>query len=121
MSVMQLKKFFIANAGVTIALVITTVTAAPMPMMDRIRCLVIESDNIVILIDSIDLPRGTYNLSIDDAVWSASTWVIDRIAGHVVAYPGAVVVTKAGAVVVTEAVATECKHMLVSECDRGKK
>ena len=94
-------------------------------MMDRVRSLVIESDNIVILIDRIDLPRGTYNLSIDDTVWSASTWVIDRIARLVVAEAGAVVVTEAGAVVVTEAVteavATECKHLLVSKCDRGKK
>jgi hypothetical protein len=117
---MQLKKFFIANAGVIIVLVNTTAIAVNIPMMDRVRCLVIESDNIIILIDSIDLPRGTYDLPIDDTVWSASTWVFNRIARHIVAEAGAVVVTEAGAVVVTEAVteavATECKHLLVSKC-----
>ncbi len=57
------------------------------------------------------LPRGTYDLSIDDTVWSASTWVIHRIAGHVVvAETGAVVVAETGAVVV----ATECKYLLAS-------
>jgi hypothetical protein len=35
MSVMQMKKFFIANAGVTIALIITTAKAATMPMIVR--------------------------------------------------------------------------------------
>ena len=57
MSVMQLKKFFIANAGVTIALVITTAKAAIMPMIVRdvwILCLVIESDNMTTVIDSIN-------------------------------------------------------------------
>jgi hypothetical protein len=117
MSVMQLKKFFIANAGVTNVLVNTTAIAATITMMDRVRCLVIESDNIIIPIDSIDLPRGTYNLSIDDTVWSTSTWVIDRIAGHVVAEAGAVVVTEA----VTEAVAAECKCLLVSKHGTGGK
>lgn len=54
---MQLKKNFIANAGVTIVLVITTAIAATRPIMAGdawIRCLVIEYDNIVALIDSID-------------------------------------------------------------------
>jgi hypothetical protein len=57
MSVMQLKKNVIANAGVTIVLVITTAMAATRPIMagdEWIRCLVIESDNIATLIDSID-------------------------------------------------------------------
>jgi hypothetical protein len=35
MSVMQLKKFFIANAGATIELVITTAKAATMPKKVR--------------------------------------------------------------------------------------
>jgi hypothetical protein len=57
LSVMQLKKNFIANAGVTIVLVITTAMAATRPIMAGdawIRCLVIEYDNIAALIDSID-------------------------------------------------------------------
>ena len=71
----------------------------------------------------LNLPQGTYNLSIDDTVWSSATWVIDRIAGAVVvAEAGAVVVAEAGAVVVAEtvaetvaiAVATECNCLLVS-------
>jgi len=57
MSVMQLKKNVNANAGVTIVLVITTAMTATRPIMAGdawIRCLVIESDNIATLIDSID-------------------------------------------------------------------
>jgi hypothetical protein len=46
---MQLKKKVIANAGVTIVLVITIAMAATRPIMAgdaSIRCLVIEFDNI---------------------------------------------------------------------------
>ena len=54
-SVMQLKKFFIANAGVTI-LVITNAKAATMPMIASgvVRCMINESHNINILIDSLN-------------------------------------------------------------------
>jgi hypothetical protein len=54
---MQLKKNVIANAGVTVALVITVAIAATRPIMAGdvwIRCLVIEYNNIYTLIDSID-------------------------------------------------------------------
>jgi hypothetical protein len=54
---MQLKKNVIANAGVTVALVITIAIAATRPIMAGdvwIRCLVIEYNNIYTLIDSID-------------------------------------------------------------------
>jgi hypothetical protein len=57
------------------------------------------------------LCRGTYDLSIGDAVGSASTWD-DRIAWAV-----AVSWAEAGAVVVTDTVAskaTECKYLLVA-------
>ena len=53
---MQLKKNFIANAGVTIVYVITTAMAATRAIMAgdvSIRCLVIEFDNIAPLVDSI--------------------------------------------------------------------
>jgi hypothetical protein len=53
------------------------------------------------------LCRSTYDLSIDDTVWSASTWD-DSIAWAVAvswAEAGAVVVAEGGAVVVAEAVA----------------
>jgi hypothetical protein len=53
MSVMQLKKNFIANAGIVIVHAITTAMAATRLIMPRdasIRCLVIESDNIATLI-----------------------------------------------------------------------
>jgi len=46
---MQLKKFFIANVGVTIVPVKTTAIAETAPMMHRVRCVLIEFDNIVIL------------------------------------------------------------------------
>jgi hypothetical protein len=45
---MQLKKFFMANVGVTAVLVKTTAMAETAPMMHRIRCLFIEFDNIFI-------------------------------------------------------------------------
>jgi len=62
MSVMQLKKKVIANAGVAIVYVITTAMAATRAIMAgyaSIRCLVIEFDNIVPLIDSIDFSHLT--------------------------------------------------------------
>jgi hypothetical protein len=49
MSVMQLKKFFIAKVGVTIVPVNTTAIAEMAPMMHNICCVFIESDNIVIV------------------------------------------------------------------------
>jgi hypothetical protein len=58
-----LKNNFIANAGITIVLVITTAMAATIPIMARdawIRCLVIEYNNIFTLIDSIDFSVPEY-------------------------------------------------------------
>ena len=46
---MQLKKFFIANVGVTIMPVKTTAIAETAPMIHRVRGMLIEFDNIVIL------------------------------------------------------------------------
>ncbi|MGB8936615.1 MAG: hypothetical protein WCC17_16095 [Candidatus Nitrosopolaris sp.] len=55
MSVMQLKKFFIAYVGVTV-LVITNVNAATMPMIagSVVRCMIIESHHINSLIDTLN-------------------------------------------------------------------
>lgn len=50
LSVMQLKKFFIANVGVTIVPVKTTAIAETALMIYRDRCVLIEFDDIVILI-----------------------------------------------------------------------
>ena len=86
MSVMQLKKFFIANAGLIIVLVITTAEAATMPMMVRdvwIRCLVIESDNITTtLIDGINQFTIYYN-NLIVSVWNFSfSYRAERIGQH---------------------------------------
>jgi len=58
-----LKNNFIANAGITIVLVITTAMAATISIMAEdawIRCLVIEYNNIFTLIDSIDFSVPEY-------------------------------------------------------------
>jgi hypothetical protein len=46
---MQLKKFFIANVGVTNVPVKITAIPETAPMIHRVRCVLIEFDNIVIL------------------------------------------------------------------------
>ena len=61
MSVMQLKKFFIANAGVTV-LVIINANAAAMPMIagSVVRCMIIDSHHIATLIGTLRSKIDSY-------------------------------------------------------------
>jgi hypothetical protein len=55
-------------------------------------------------------------LSIDDTVWSAPTWVIEKItgAGIIVSYAWAVEVTETMPETMSIAISTECDYWLIS-------
>jgi len=56
MSVMQLKKFFIANAGVNVLVIINANTAAmAMIVGNVVRCMIIDSHPIAILIGTLNV------------------------------------------------------------------
>jgi len=84
MSVMQLKKFFIANAGVTVLVIINAnATAMPMIAGSVVRCMIIDSHQIAILIGTLNLftiiqihNTRHHQLRVQSSEYTGFKWVV---------------------------------------------